>query len=61
MLKDAQGLTDKEADETGTFLEEAYRVYNEGVTPTFLGGEEFTQQEKFAGYMEMGGRIGHGL
>lgn len=54
VLKDQLGLTEKEADETGTFFEEAFRVYNEGVTPTGLGGEEFTQQEKFAGYVELG-------
>lgn len=53
VLKDEIGLTDREADETENFFAEAFKVYNEGLTPVGLGGEEFTSGEKFAGLTEL--------
>ena len=53
VLKDELNLTEAEADEVGTLIERAYDVYNEGVTPTMFGGEEFTAGEAVAGYTEM--------
>ena len=53
VLKDELGLTDKDADETGTVVERAYDTYNKGVTPPFAGGEEFKSGERMAGGAEL--------
>lgn len=57
VLKDQIGLTDKDADEAETLLGQVYDTLNRGYTPDkpYLGlyGDEFTDQEKMAGNLEL--------
>ena len=52
VLKDDLGLTEQESDEVGNFLERILQTAGEGY---FTG--EFTEQERMAGFFEMGGGI----